>query len=588
MVVGNVFAILVADVLLGAFRTGRRDLDLVAFLVLHLTVVSVLVLAAGLAGGLRAPVLGGGCALGLGMLLAMGGYPSLAADLRALLAGCRPPAAAGTAARVGYAAVFGFAALLVGVVLVQVWLLAPYWIDVTSYQLPKVAEWVREGRIFFPELADQRAYWPSGFQLLQAWWTVFLHHDVVIELAGVESYLLAGAATAALARNLGLARGTAALAGVLVLSLPAMVAIAPSGSNDIGAAATVLACAALLSAPASPEVGSRRTLAAVVFLLGIGIKPTVGMAVPALVVLAGWRARGGAARAGAVVRGAVLALALLLGIAWYAENLVHFGSPFYPATIGGTGKFAQGTPRLQNLADNLSALLGDRLYDRGPIGPALANVAGWGWLALAAGLPAIAVALGRSRAFRVAGAAFAAGLLAVLTLVAPDPFNMRYVLWCPALLCAAIASVLEAPWPPAARRIWIGLVALGCALNLATVVVPQQLGASALRALVARGWRERSALDSEHYGALAIPDDETLGVVSSGSGQLYPLYGTSYARRLVYLHPTSVDDLVATMRADGLRHVFRLETTVDEDDVFRDAVTDGHLVPVTRRLYALR
>jgi hypothetical protein len=108
-----------------------------------------------------------------------------------------------------------------------------------------MAEWIREGRILHAPGTDVRETFPAGFELLEAWWTVFLHHDFLIEMAGVEFLALAFAAVAALGRTLGLAPRAAAAAGLLYLLTPGVHLLAVSCMNDAPVAALFLSSAAL-------------------------------------------------------------------------------------------------------------------------------------------------------------------------------------------------------------------------------------------------------------------------------------------------------------------------------------------------------
>src|SRR5262249_31754028 len=149
----------------------------------------------------------------------------------------------------------------------QVWLFAPYSGDVLSYHLPKVAEWVRAGHFTREMGVDSHATFPAGFELVETWWVVFLHHDVLIEMAGVEFLSLALAAVVALATEIGLSAPAAGFAGLVYVLTPGFHVQVTSCLNDAPAAALVLATAALIVGRA--PLG----LIALVAGLGIGVKP---------------------------------------------------------------------------------------------------------------------------------------------------------------------------------------------------------------------------------------------------------------------------------------------------------------------------
>src|SRR6185436_10496080 len=102
------------------------------------------------------------------------------------------------------------------------WFFAPYTTDVLSYHLPKMAEWVRSGTLFGERGVDDHATFPAGFELVEAWWVLFLHHDVLIEMAGVEFLLLAFASTSALGSGLSLTPAQGRWAGLITLLSPGL------------------------------------------------------------------------------------------------------------------------------------------------------------------------------------------------------------------------------------------------------------------------------------------------------------------------------------------------------------------------------
>src|SRR5439155_312253 len=83
----------------------------------------------------------------------------------------------------------------------------------------------------------------SGFELIETWWVVFLHHDVLIELAGVEFLLLSGAGAYALAREMGWSGKCASRAALLFIMTPGLHLQATSCLNDGPVAALITAMA---------------------------------------------------------------------------------------------------------------------------------------------------------------------------------------------------------------------------------------------------------------------------------------------------------------------------------------------------------
>src|SRR6185295_7331199 len=217
--------------------------------VIHLLLISVAVLIAGVTGLLRPLPLGVAGAAALALLVRRGEHRQLP----------RPDF------RDWGAPALVLVGLLLLRLLLQVWFFAPYLGDSLSYHLPKIAEWTRAGG-FTAELGmDPRSTFPAGFELIEAWWVVFLHHDVLIEMAGVEFLLLAGAAAYAMAIRFGWSPKSASLAAVLFVLTPGLHFQATACMNDGPISALVVAAALLIVGRSHP------LLILVPIGLGIGI-----------------------------------------------------------------------------------------------------------------------------------------------------------------------------------------------------------------------------------------------------------------------------------------------------------------------------
>lgn len=283
--------------------------------------------------------------------------------------------------------------------------------DGFSYHLVTVDVWLQGnaiGRV--PQRLWSDSY-PANGELLTLWLMAFTRNDGLATLTGLLPIPLAAAATVGIARTLGARRDWALLAGLVFAATPAVIVLAGTSYVDTLAVADLAAAWYLGLATMYARPGPRRTallaLTGVAIGLGIGTKASniVPSAALAMVVLveAGWRtwrarrsgavpgaaaedpsAAGGPERAAgdphARVAGAAAWLrevallglpAVLLGGYWYAKNLVVFGNPMWPFTIGplrGVGTFSElivQTPAALQGLDPLRQILASWLGDFG-------------------------------------------------------------------------------------------------------------------------------------------------------------------------------------------------------------------------------
>jgi hypothetical protein len=550
-VIGGLLALIVANAAatLGAWALARRMAPqggLLEMSFLRLLLVSVSVLAFGAAGLLSPLPLGIAGILALAFLIRCGEHRTLPRlDLRSLPRG----------------ALLLAGALLLRLVL-QAWFFAPYTTDVLSYHLPKVAEWVRSGSLFAPRGIDDHAALPAGFERVEAWWTVFLHHDVLIEFAGIEFLVLAALAGRSIARSLGLGERDSWIAALVVALVPGLHHQATACMNDGAVAALVGASAAFLMA------GRPWPLALAAFALGVGVKPTAAFAAPGLLWLA-WRRTGTSTRPAL----GLLLPALVLGAWDYVRNAIEFGSPLHPA--GAPGVPLQSTVRVMSLVRSAGLLFRDRLLDdAAPLGPHLDHLAGWGAPALALGLVGLVAALFEDRRWRRPAAALTLSAATVLACVSSDAWFGRFLLFVPVLL--AVSAARLASTVPGARP----LLVLALVSAAAGTFLPYDLPRAGVEALASQSWRERTT--APRFGAEL--SGERPAYIAQNRGPAYLLYRPDFSRGVVYVQDPR--ELAGALR--GADALFTGPLSAEQQREVERLVRSGLLQPLSERTYRVR
>lgn len=467
-------------------------------------------------------------------------------------------------------------------VAVQAWFLAPFSGDAISYHLTKIGEWVRAGAFTREMGVDTHAPLAAGFELVEAWWVVFLRHDVLIEIAGLEFLALAAASVYGLARELGAdARGAGVAAAGYALT-PGLQAQAVSCMNDGPVAAVLVFSFAMVAARAPAAL----LLAAAG--LGLGLKASFLFAFPGVLVFA-WALR---ERPRVRANGPRWALGLasaaaLIGLFWYVRNALWFGNPAHPVgsegLLAGTGAVQiRAGPGLADAGKTLLDLVSTRVFDPNPpVSALLENAAGWGPFACAAGLPAVALSV-RNPAARALIGAFAASLLSVALLVKHDPWNLRFALFFPAALWAAVGLASR-------ERAWILVAALpALALPFVQTLRPGDLRAEDARALRELPWRERSY--AKPFGAWTdAPRIAYFGLEPlSNRGESYLLYGPDFSRELIHLRSRTSRELLEEMRAAGVEELYLSRRAQASPNVVDDCVAEGTLERSGERTYRVR
>lgn len=552
----NAAAALGAVAIVRRIGTGRPCVDVVLVLLVRLLLISTAVAAAGWTGLLRSGVLGLAGVAALAALLAAGVH-------RGLPRVRRPDASPWVLGLLGFAALR---------LLAQTWFFSPHLGDALAYHLPKVAEWVRAGAFTREMGLHPHVTFPAGFELVETWWVVFLRHDVLIEMAGVEFLGLAFAATFALARWIGLPERGAWLAATAYLLCPGLHLSATSCLNDAAAASLVVATAALVAWRVHPA------LALTAVALGAGIKATALYPMAGIAGLAFLVRKEESLPCGSP-RGAVglAAAAMAVGGSWFVRNWAWFGYPAYP--VGSPGYESspvavQAGPRGSSLIGNARALLDERIADRAAaLGANVDYMAGWGALAFSLGLIALPLVMRSNPRFRRLGAAFLGGLACSLLLVIHDPWCLKYVFYFPAVLAVGAVALIEAA--PALGRI----AAVAIAVDVLASTLPYDLPASHLAGLARQPWSTRSALQAD------LPPGEPIGCFGGYPVPAYLLYGADFGRRVVYLRASTADELHDAMRREGITRFYARPTEGPDESIVRRVVETGLLVPEADGVY---
>ncbi len=593
--VAGVASFLLATLVQRVVRTDEASLNLAAFGAVWVGVATALALVAGLVGHLTGVGLAGLSALLVGFAALV---PQGRQALREIPAEARRALKAGRswwrllprALRVATAVLSGFLALRF---VFLIWIFPPFIWDALTYHLTNVAAWTQSGRLVVIDSPVTRTYLPANSELFTTWFTAFLHHDIVVEAAGIPGYLIACVAVYTLARRLGCSAPTGLVASLAYATTPALLLAATGTKNDPLMTGIILLMIALVvdlvlrpsTSPLRNRAGQMALLLAL-GLYGLGTKAyllhvsvgilVIGLALPWaaenprvwLEVLGEARAElraGNALRKVALI--GVLGVSLFLGLYWYGRNLALTGNPFYPMGIEvGAETVIAGAHNnfplsLARLAENLASLwtkFGDR---SSPIVPDLPNTTGWGWIAYGIGLPTMVWAVIRVRHVRVVVLGFILSLTVLFLSARASPWNMRYATWFPAALCLTAACFLQAlpsAWRGERRALGFLLV-VGAVMNVLPTVNYGRVPLEDFARMLAKPALERSAAglyltigDTYEFATGTVPDDEVLGYNVEGNGFIYPLYGSGYTQHVVYVPVGTTDSCRAIARGRTL------------------------------------
>lgn len=570
MALSLAFAAVCAALFQRDMSLGRRSVDLLGILLLFLGIQSAHVMLAGLCGMLTGRILGTTAALGLAAIFA---FPAGRRRVAECWHGLPVPAwrdlRHGLSRHLAFAAVASIAGAYVLLhVAMFVFLQPPLTFDALTYHLSKVAQWVHSGSLYLPDLPIKRVFWPSGMELLNAWWAVFLHHELLIETPGVFFHALAVGAVWVIARNMGLSRHAAGWGALLFALTPAVVVHGSTCLTDLPTAAVFLYLLALWTHPADCVETARRRwlLSAASFCYAIGIKPTIAFMAPGLVLAAvpAWgkndlRAIPSLFRPPRAALALVVAAALMGGF-WYVRNAVRFGNPLYPVVAGTATKdgIQSGAFSLNSLKTALSMLvLEGGILDGSPVIPNLYKMTGWGWTAVACGVPCSILSAIRSRRFRWLFAAQIVAGCVVLAMVRPDFSCLRFLLWIPSVLCIGIVGAIVSGGLPRPLA-WILRAVVGWTLVLNFGAgLAHATGLDWLKQLGNVGRRKGGNAAVQARFARFVPAGEDIAVFMDREGFLYLVYGPGFTRSVVTIEAENAPvDFAKALDEAGARFLF--------------------------------
>lgn len=494
--------------------------------------------------------------------------------------------------------------------LFHVWFLPPYVYDVLVYHLPRVADWVREGRLVMVGTPVLRTWWPANFELLQTWVAVFFHHDAVIELPGLVAYAALAAGVFALLRAALLSRRWAAWLTLACAMTPAIAMQAVSCKNDLAVAAVYIALVAVWM-DADREVESdpaRWFWSMIAFAWGMGVKPylaviSVGL-LPWLVWLAWKRHRAGlpvarfsGARSDRRWLWIAGVAAAPLALFWYVRNIAYFGNPLYPAMAlrigswempGTEGLYKQGSFSLSALATTVRDLVARKLWDEGqPFNPELGNMAGWGWFVLGCAVPLSVLAL-REAWFRRLALMFGLSFLLLFSWVNADPWNMRFAIWVPVLFVVGYGVGLRQLSNGDIRRAFVWLAPGLCLLNMIGTLNNGYYRSDEWRGQLDRRLAEREAFSKWGREMARLPVDAVVAYRMGDNDPLYLLHGAAMSRRPVYLSRIhDAADLQRQMSAAKAEWLFLPSPAAREENAVEDLMQRGVLRKMGNGLYEL-
>ncbi|MHC4139248.1 MAG: glycosyltransferase family 39 protein [Planctomycetota bacterium] len=483
-------------------------------------------------------------------------------------------------------------------------------------------------RIYTITAAIARTNWPMTFEVFETWFAVFLHHEILIQLAGVWCSVLAFLSVYAIARTLNFSHRLSFFAALLYIYTPVVSLRATSCDTDLPVAGVFLLCVAFLlnflqhGSRKKLQPGNLLLIMVMAFCYGVGAKPLMGFIIPGLVLL------GLVALIKQQLVREFLRLFLpqrihftpyflitlfliiasgLLGLYWYIRNWVVFDNPFHPVdfSIFGHLIFGTGNPRelfgstqqghasLSVMWLNLRTFLTDKIFDHhSQMHTDISQMSGWGWFSFACGLPALSFVLLCVKRFRLLSVAFFLSFLSLLACVEPDPWYMRFALWFPAIFALSFVALLQILTSKLFKIPIIALSVFCIMLNFIAMLNVGMFNISDFQKMMSMPALERSTANfvRRHNSgeALAhIPKGETIAYWVSNNDWIYPLYDSDFSRSLIFV-PMKDMESITTMKQHNLKYLFVGPGGKNQNELIQKAIQRGVLEEITTFLYALK
>lgn len=234
---------------------------------------------------------------------------------------------------------------------------APAGVDQLNFHMPGIAAWIQTGSLwqidaFLPDLAP--GHYPNNGDVLSLATVLPWDSDFLVHFVMLPFWVLTGLGVYALAVELGVARATAAMGGLVLMAVPA-VSVSALNGGLVDALMLFGFVVGLLFLARHNRTGRTSELVLAGLALGVsfGTKwyavSSVAVVVAVWAVARGWSRR----RWTELVRqtAAVTGLIMLGGGIWLLRNLVESANPFMPVKVSvlGTTIFDAPVDRVRSL-----------------------------------------------------------------------------------------------------------------------------------------------------------------------------------------------------------------------------------------------